>query len=444
MPKKQKYIPKRQKPPQKKSQLKFNKTNFPNGKRKNRFLAIVVSLCIVGVVMTAAVIFTLLNTLFIPEPVATTIAEAPLPTPAPTPRPTPTPVPTVAPTPEPTPDPMLGMALSHLTGLPIPEEIAPLRPVAVVINNHSRALPQSGISQADIIYEVLAEGDITRLVAIFQHLDVDRIGPVRSTREYFSDFALENDAIFVHHGGSPSGYARLRNFGIDHFDGMALEGITFWRDPVRRNISGMYEHSSYTGAEELETAFANRNIRRNRYENDNLGFAFNNGTLTFQMLAMSSGGNFSTADEIIVPFSSNYPRRFVYNPATLNYAVYNVYGPHIDENIEDEELAQLHVDNVLIQTVASRVIPGDEAGRREVTTIGSGTGYLATMGTILTVRWQRDSIGSPTRWYFENGTPLQLTPGQTWLNILQNTAEIEIIERIEQNPQIAANEIIEQ
>jgi hypothetical protein len=99
--------------------------------------------------------------------------------------------------PEPDPGP-----LGLLTGLPIYEGYADRRPIAVVVNNIFAAHPQSGISSADVIYEVLTEGNITRLIALFQTEIPDKIGPVRSTRNYFAGRAMNHDAIFVHHGGT--------------------------------------------------------------------------------------------------------------------------------------------------------------------------------------------------------------------------------------------------
>ena len=407
---KQKKIPDSQKNPQKR----------PN---KNRLFLGIIIFCSVGLVAAIAVFFVMLTTLNNQRPAEYVIAPLPTPTLRPAPSPTPTP------TPEPTPDPMEGMVLSVFSGLPIPEENEFIRPVAVVINNHSRALPQSGISEAEIIYEVLAEGNITRLVAIFQQLTAERIGPVRSTRDYFVDFALGHDAVLVHHGGSPSGYARLRSLGVPNLDGMALEGITFWRDPERRRIPALLEHSSYTGAEALEAAMYSRNIRRERQEDDGRGFIFNHEEIPFSSLARATGGGFRPCLELVVPFSSGYPRRFVYDPEALKFAVYNVHGPHIDENTDE----QLMVTNILVQNVRSRLVPGDAEGRREVHTIGSGTGYLATMGGITSVRWERDSPSTPTRWYFVNGNPLQLTPGQIWICVLQDTAAIQVVEEQEED-----------
>lgn len=160
-----------------------------------------------------------------------------------------------------------GKAVNPLTGLYIEEESAQRRPIAVMINNLHKALPQSGIGQADLIYEALAEGEITRLVAVFQNFDAEKIGPVRSAREYFTYFALDNNAVYVHHGGSETGYSAIRKRGLNAIDGMT-DKTAFWRDKARANKPGMYEHSSYVSAEGLLESCANRGFSM---ENDKQG-----------------------------------------------------------------------------------------------------------------------------------------------------------------------------
>ncbi|MCL2421879.1 MAG: DUF3048 domain-containing protein [Defluviitaleaceae bacterium] len=413
------YVPKRQNPDQLRSTH-----------RKKLFLTWLLIFSAAGLFIVPVSLAIVHSMSRAPAPVYTTTF---VPVPIPTPTPTPIQQPLTRFSFEPWVNPMEGMVFSQLTGLPIPEEVDFLRPIAVVVNNHSRALPQSGIIDAEVIYEVLAEGNITRLVVIHQQLESPMIGPVRSTRQYFADFAMEKDAIFAHHGGSPSGYARLRQYRIDALDGMNLEGTTFWRDPERFRIPMLIEHSSYTSAERIEAAVETRNIRRERYADDGIGFSFNRSRDTFEEIAQASGGDFSPCWELIVPFSTAYPRTFVYDPETMTYVVYNVYGPHVDRNVledpdvEDESLAQVRATNILVQLTSTWIVPGDAEGRREVTTVGSGYGYLATQGGIVNVRWTRDSIETPTRWYFMNGDPLLLTPGQTWICIISENATIEII-----------------
>jgi len=307
-----------------------------------------------------------------------------------------------------------------LTGLPIYEE-SNQRPLAFVINNIRRALPQSGIASADIIYEVLAEGDVTRLVAIFQSYIPDMIGPIRSTRDYFVDFAFNHDAIFIHHGGSISGYARVRNTGIDSLDGMNLEGSVFWRDrtyPDWHWNSGVrpLEHSSYAG---WQNTSGNSNIKSHiesnsirNYINDDPAFVF-----SFGEVPEGIASTF-TANEIRVPFSNGYVRTFIFDEENGVYLVENRDGEHDDATTRE----QVAVGNILIQLTSIRVI--DNEGRREVGTVGSGSGFLIREGEVFNVTWAKSSISSPMSWYFESGDNIVLTPGRTWINVFQETGEV--------------------
>lgn len=302
---------------------------------------------------------------------------------------------------------------SQLTGLPINEEYLNRRPIATVINNIHAALPQSGIAQADIIYEVLAEGRITRFVTIHQSQMPEMLGPVRSTRNYFVDIALGHDAIFVHHGGSQTGYSQIRNTGATNLDGMQLEGTVFWRDrtyPAWHFNTGTrpMEHSSFTSWERIQNHVTARNIR------DTTEFNFG---LTFGV--QPAGMEVSPANTIRVPFSDQYVRTFVFDPALGLYMVYNQHGPHQD----GIDAQQLGVANVLVQLTSIRVV--DNEGRRAVQTTGTGSGYFATGGNVVPVTWARENLSTALRWYYQDGTPLILTPGRTWVNIFQGTVEFD-------------------
>jgi len=321
-----------------------------------------------------------------------------------TPRPMP-PIPTLPPEDEPAESPPPGHMLSELTGLYIREEIANQRPFAVVINNENQALPQSGLMQADIIYEVLAEGSITRLVAIFQDFDAEMIGPVRSTREYFTYFALDHGAIMAHHGGSITGYNAISNRGIPAVDGMRYDGTVFWRDAERRRTRGL-EHSSYTSAQNLLDISVQRGFDMAARENLGL-FAF------YDELTQPAPDNL--ANIVTVPFHPNHATSFEYNPDTnLYYKFLGNGAPHMDAATDE----QLTVANVLIQITNMRVI--DAEGRRDVTIVGGGDGFLATNGTYSRVHWQRDNVAGPTRWYDENGRQLTVNRGRTWISVINN------------------------
>ena len=323
----------------------------------------------------------------------------------PTPLVTPDPIP--APTSEPdTTSPPQGMAISLLTGMYIREEAAARRPFAVVYNNESRALPQAGLMQADIIYEVLAEGVTTRLVAIFQDFDAEMIGPVRSTRHYFTYFALDHGAIMAHHGGSPMGYAAIRNRSIPAVDGMRYDGTVFWRDSERRRTRGM-EHSSFTSAENLLNIAEELNFNMNAESFLGMFEFFDEPT------ALRSG---SSALSVEVPFWGNNITRFEFDPESGLYYKYIFGNPHMDVNID----GQITVANVIIQITNISHIPGDAEGRRNVELVGSGHGFLATGGTYSRIYWQKDSPEAPTRWYDAGRNPLTVNRGRTWISVIHN------------------------
>ena len=103
------------------------------------------------------------------------------------------------------------------------------RPIAVMIDNHKGAWSQANLEKAYLVYEIIVEGGETRLMAVFKGQDLDKIGPVRSSRHYFLDYALENDAIYVHHGWSPQAQSDISRLGVDNINGIQESSSNFWR-----------------------------------------------------------------------------------------------------------------------------------------------------------------------------------------------------------------------
>lgn len=306
---------------------------------------------------------------------------------------------------------------SILTGKRIYEGYALRRPLAIVINNIRVSLPQSGITKADIVYEVLAEGDVTRFVAIYQSYIPEKIGSIRSARDYFIDFAFNHDAIFLFHGSSPSGLGRIHSTGITNISGGQFEGTVFWRDrsfPEWTGNTGQRsrEHSAYTGREQILEHMYQRDIRGVIGENPAYGFNF--GEIPSRIESLGR------AHRVTVPFSPNYTRIFVFDEETGLYLAENPAGPHLDAETQE----QVAIANVIIQLTTMQFI-GDYAGRRNVRTIGDGHGVLITGGEHFPVRWSKESHTSPARWFFEDGSPMVLSPGQTWICVFQGTFEIE-------------------
>ena len=319
--------------------------------------------------------------------------------------------PETEPEPEPVLSPPLGMAVSLLTGEYITEEAAVRRPFAVVFNNEPRAMPQMGLMQASIIYEVLAEGATTRLVAIFQDFDAEMIGPIRSSRYYTAQIAADHGAVFVHHGNSPAGGAAIGRLGLYRVDGMRYDGSIIWRDAVRRQERGM-EHSSFTSAENLLHLAEQNNFNMTAPQNLGL-FEF------FDEPTAPSPQNIANVTN--VPFHGSNISIFRYNPESKTYFKYIFGEPHMDGLAEE----QVNVKNILVQVTNISIIAGDPEGRRDVGIVGAGHGYLITHGTYTRVYWEKTAEYAPTRWKNADGEPLQLNRGITWISIINGQPTFE-------------------
>ena len=103
------------------------------------------------------------------------------------------------------------------------------RPIAVMIDNHKGAMPQAGLNDAYMVYEIIVEGGETRLMALFKGANLDKIGPVRSSRHYYLDYALENDAIYVHFGWSPQAQSDISKLNVNNINGISESSTSFWR-----------------------------------------------------------------------------------------------------------------------------------------------------------------------------------------------------------------------
>ncbi len=301
-----------------------------------------------------------------------------------------------------------GFVLSTITGEYVEEEAAKRRPFAIMINNLHKALPQSGIGQASLYYETLAEGEITRIVGIFESFDAEKIGPVRSARDYFTVFAMDNDGIFVHHGGSETGYAAIRKNGLDNIDGM--NDSSFWRDKERMNIPGMYEHSSYTSAENLIESAAKHKYKMDRDIEPLFKFYDEETAL---------GGNAVSAENITLPYSKYQKSSFIYDEENRNYKRIQSDTAQIDDLTGEV----LRVKNVIIQKTGIWVIPQDDAGRRTVNLIGKGEGIFATNGKARTITWEKSDIKTPTKWFDEKGEELKINSGKTWICVFPDNME---------------------
>ena len=311
---------------------------------------------------------------------------------------------TLPPTPEPTPEPLY----EPLTGLPCDEDISGVRPVAVMLNNLKAALPQQGNSQADIIYEVLAEGGVTRMLGVYQHPEnVGLIGSVRSARQYFWELAQGHDAVFIHAGGSPEFYETKSSLGLFTVDGVngryAQAGAgMFWRD--RERIEGKryaVEHSLLTSGEAI-TAMLEKEEKTAHAD----GYRYR---MDFADDGTPAGGQ--SAVTVTVPFSGYKSGVFRYDEASGLYLVEEYGAPYIDGN----DNTQVAVTNLIVVQTACTVM--DNYGRITVD-LTSGSGWFACGGQMIPITWEKGSADRQLCYYKSDGSPLTLGRGKSYVCII--------------------------
>ena len=319
--------------------------------------------------------------------------------------------PTAEPTPTPTPEP----AFYHpLTGMPCDEDYSGKRPVAVMLNNLRDALPQQGNSQADIIYEVLAEGGITRMLAVYQDpTSLGLIGSVRSARQYYWEIAQGHDAVYIHAGGSPEFYSTKSRLGLFTVDGVngyysGADAGMFWRD--RDRIEGhhyAFEHSLLTSGEAITAMLENEGCGEHKE-----GYQYE---MSFTNDGTPVGG--SPAVTVTVPFSNYKTGVFHYDAPTDVYLVEEYDEPYTDGN----DGSQVAITNLIILQTSYVVL--DDAGRVQVG-LSSGSGWFACGGKMIPITWEKGSADSQIRYYTEDGSPLTLGRGKSYVCIIPNSRTI--------------------
>ena len=291
---------------------------------------------------------------------------------------------------------------SPLSGLPMKEDLTNRRSVGIMISNIEHAMPQSGIESAEVIYETLAEGGITRLFALFHEFDNKKIGPVRSCRHYFLDFALDHDAIYLHAGQSPQGELAIKELNISDINSISyLSNIAFYLDPNRKR-----PHSTYTSYDMVMIGWEKQKYRKepNPQTGTKLHFSQDEEVL------LPEGKIIHT---LKLPFSYIDTPYFTYDEENKEYLRFQFGKPHIDVETGN----QLHFTNIILQLADVWNIKGDDAGRVDMKLIGEGKGYFFTRGKMVPITWKKESHMKTTHYYDENGQEILLNPGKTWIAV---------------------------
>ena len=316
---------------------------------------------------------------------------------APTPAPSPTPAP---PTPEPTPP----TVPSALTGLLISPESALYHPIAVMVDDHVAARPQSGFNSAAIVWHAPAEGGVPRYMMIFQDQVPAGVGPVRSSREYFIEWAAEWDAMYVHHGGSPQALATLAAKGhgqwVWNADGFRWSPKYLWRVNTRRA-----PHNVYTDGEHLRALAAK--------------IGADDGALTpvwrFAPDASLGERPVGGSIQVVYPYETI---TYKYDTASNRYVRYinTSKTPQVDAE-DNSVVAPANV--VILRMHFGPLNDGHpDKFRLEAADVGHGEAWISTNGITVKGTWRKASETAPTLLFGPDGAPVTLTAGQTFVQVL--------------------------
>ncbi len=274
------------------------------------------------------------------------------------------------------------------------------RPLAVMINNIKISLPQRGIGDADMYYEVLVEGGITRIMAMFSDINnIKDLGSIRSARSYFVELAASHNAIFSHCGGSDAAYSTIKQKNIDNID--FIKG-GMYRDQERLNKRIPTEHTAFTNLKLINSSLSAYKYETSAKINDFYRFGDNSKQLE----------NAETAANITAPFSSGAKSTFTYDSASGLYKKGQFGGDHIDGATGEV----LTVKNVFIlKTEITNT--GDYKNHINVD-LTSGEGYYACDGKIIPIKWQKNGFDKQLKYYTMDNNELYVAEGKSWVCII--------------------------
>lgn len=276
------------------------------------------------------------------------------------------------------------------------------RPVAVMIDNDGESSrPQIALESAYLLYEVTIEAGASRIMALFKDTSVGKIGPIRSSRHYFLDYAMENDAIYTHAGWSPRAEADIPALGVNNINGiLGNDGTIFYRDNTYDNTW----HNLYTRVSDVYNFAGNNKKYR---------------TTSDIRYTWYSEEEFETEDgapatEVSIPYSNYYKLNYKYNPETKLYDRFIGSKAHVSQTgngLTAKNIIICHVNNYDLND-------GQNKGRQEVETVGSGKGYVITNGKANEITWSKASREARTEYKYLNGEDIVLNAGNTYVQIV--------------------------
>ena len=280
------------------------------------------------------------------------------------------------------------------------------RPIGVMIDNDDKnARPHAGLEEAYLVYEMVVEGGATRFFALFRNDQTAKIGPVRSSRHYFLDYAMENDTIYTHFGWSPRAMSDISAYRINNINGVAgPDSDIYWREEKYRGDW----HSAYTSIERITKMAEQKGYSLKTDKKNGLIYAR-------EYFDLSSG---ESATDVKLEYSGRYSTGYVYD------AEKKIYEKQIDGQPHKVQSGAVVEAKNIIVVLANDTSLGDGTARRNLINVGSGKGYYITNGKYEEITWSKSARNGDTVFTKTDGTPLEINPGKTYINIISPASKI--------------------
>ena len=280
------------------------------------------------------------------------------------------------------------------------------RNIAVMINNIKTVWGyQSGIQDAYIVYEIITEGGITRLMGIYKDANTERIGTIRSSRAYYLDYALENDAIYLHIGGSPEALSDIKTLGVNDLDADAT-----YRD---KTLGLAYEHTAFTSMEKINARIEVRKFRTTATKDLLLNYSVDE-------LDLSGYDGAIAANKVLIEYSNSKNTSFEYDSENKVYKRFQNSIAHTDYVTKE----QYTVKNIITYQVSNSTY--DYKGRQTIDNLGSGNGYFISNGYAVPITWEKKSRSEQTVYKYLNGEEIVVNDGNTHIEIQPKNKTLEI------------------
>lgn len=289
------------------------------------------------------------------------------------------------------------------------------RPIAVMINNHDSARPyHTGLQDAYLVYEIIVEGGYTRYMAVFKDQNTSKIGSIRSSRHYFLDYALENDAVYVHWGWSNQAQSDISSLGVNNINGLSYENIYFYRD---NELPVSYEHRGFTNMELIQKGISQLGYRNTSTKNTLLQYSIDEVDLSTLAGAIK-------ANAVDITYSSLVTTSYQYDAANKVYLRYVNDEAHSDYVTKKQYTAK----NIIVYQVSNHTLSGDVKGRQDIDNIGTTTGYYISNGYAVPITITKKSRSGQTVYSLKDGTEIQVNDGNTFIQIQPTGKKLDIRE----------------